>query len=234
LIRKPDRLLVQSSGTYLKAYAWSPDDKQVIFCDFLSNTTSTLWLVDVSTENKVLLSPKRDEPEFYDYPQFTKDGKGGFVLTDHDSDVRRVARIDLASRRFTYIPSDPKWGVDEFQASLDGRTIAFTTNEGGVSRLRLFDLEKAKEISTPTIPLGVISDLKWHSNSTDLAFNFKSPRTANDVYVFNLGTGEAELWSKSVRWTVSSVDRLCGVTSHEKNCWANDSRQNQKRRCGLA
>ena len=53
---KTDRLLVQSSGSYLKAYAWSPDDKQIVFCDFLSNTTSTLWLIDVSTGKKVLLS----------------------------------------------------------------------------------------------------------------------------------------------------------------------------------
>jgi dipeptidyl aminopeptidase/acylaminoacyl peptidase len=195
---KTDRLLVQSSGSYLKAYAWSADDKQVVVCDFLSNTTSTLGIVDVSTGKKVILSPRKDEPEFYDYPQFTKDGKGLFVLTDHDSDVRRIARLDLASHKFTYIPSDPRWDVDEFQLSPDGKTIAFTTNEDGVSRLHLFDLKTAKEITDPTIPLGVVSELKWHSNSTDLAFNFKSPRTANDVYAINLSSGKAELWAKSV------------------------------------
>jgi Tol biopolymer transport system component len=155
-------------------------------------------LIDVSTGKKVLLSPKKDEPEFYDFPQFTKDGKGVVVLTDHDSDVRRIARIDLASHKFTYIPSHPKWDVDEFQISPDGKTIAFTTNEDGVSRLHLFDLTTSKEITAPTIPLGVVSDLKWHSNSTDLAFNFKSPRSANDVYAINLGTGKVELWAKSV------------------------------------
>src|ERR1044072_4196216 len=80
---KTDRLLVQSSGSYLKAFAWSPDDKQVVFCDFLSNTTITLWLIDVSSGNKVLLSPRTDEAESYDYPQFTKDGKGVLVRTDH-------------------------------------------------------------------------------------------------------------------------------------------------------
>src|SRR6185369_15975724 len=195
---KTDRLLVESSGSYLKAYGWSPDNKQVVFCDFLSNTTSTLWLIDVSTGKKVPLSPKKDEPEFYDFPQFTKDGKGVVVLTDHDSDVRRIARIDLASHKFTYIPSDPKWDVDEFQISPDGKTVAFTTNEDGVSRLHLFDLKTSKEITAPTIPLGVVSDLKWHSNSTDLAFNLKSPRSANDVYGINLSTGKAELWAKSV------------------------------------
>jgi dipeptidyl aminopeptidase/acylaminoacyl peptidase len=194
---KTDRLLVQSSGSYLKAYGWSPDDKYIVFCDFLSNTTSTLWLIDVSTGKKVLLSPQKDEPEFYDFPQFTKDGKGVIVLTNHDSDVRRIARIDLASHKFTYIPSDSKWDVDEFQISPDGRNVAFTTNDDGVSRLHLFDLT-SKEITAPTIPLGVVSDLKWHSNSTDLAFNFKSPRAANDVYAINLSTGKVELWAKSV------------------------------------
>lgn len=195
---KTDRLLVQSSGSYLKAFAWSPDDKQVVFCDFLSNTASTLWLIEVSSGNKVLLSPRTDEVEFYDYPQFTKDGKGVLVLTDHDSDVRRIARIDLTSHKFTYVPSGSRWDVDEFQVSPDGKTIVFTTNEDGISRLHLFDVITSKEILAPATPLGVISDLKWHSNSTDLAFNFKSPRAANDVYAISLQTGKAELWAKSV------------------------------------
>ena len=194
---KTDRLLVESSGSYLKAYAWSPDDKQLVFCDFLSNTTSTLWLIEVATGKKVRLSPP-DDSEFYDYPQFTRDGTAVLVLTDHGSDVRRIARIDLAARKFMYVPSDSRWDVDEFQLSPDGKTIAFITNEDGVSRLHLFDVATSKEISTPTIPLGVISDLKWHSNSTDLAFNVKSPRTANDVYAINLRTGKSELWVKSV------------------------------------
>jgi dipeptidyl aminopeptidase/acylaminoacyl peptidase len=195
---KTDRLLIQSSGSYLKAFAWSPDDKQVVFCDFLSNTASTLWLIEVSSGNKVLLSPRTDEVEFYDYPQFTKDGKGVLVLTDHGSDVRRIARIDLASHKLTYVPSASGWDVDEFQLSPDGNTIAFTTNEDGISRLHLFDVITSKEVSAPTTLLGVISDLKWHSNSTDLGFNFKSPRAANDVYAISLRTGKAEVWTKSV------------------------------------
>lgn len=195
---KTDRLLVQSSGTYLKAFAWSPDDKQVVFCDFVSNTTGTLWLVEVATGKKHLLSPRTDETEFYDYPQFARDGMGVFVLTDHDSDVRRIARIDIRSRKSTYVPSASRWDVDEFQLSPNGKTIAFTTNEDGVSRLHLFDLATSRELAPPILPPGVISDLKWRSDSTDLAFNFKSPRAANDVYAINLTTGKTEVWSKTI------------------------------------
>ena len=194
---KADRPL-QSSGGYLKAYDWSPDDKQIVYCDFTSNTTSTLWLVDVASGKKTLLSAKNDAPELYDYPQFSKDGRGIYVLTDHDSDVRRVAYIDLAWRKFTYVPSTPQWDVDEFQLAPNGKILAFVTNEDGSSRLHIFDLVTNKELPVSQLPLGVISDLKWSQGSNDLAFNFKSPRTPNDVYSLNLRTGKFEAWAKSV------------------------------------
>src|SRR6266542_428125 len=191
-----DRLIAKSSGSYFKAYDWSPDDKQIVFCDFTSNTASTLWLLDAATGNKTLLSPKSDSPELYDYPQFSKDGKGVYVLTDHDSDMRRVAYIDLMTHRVSYVASSSKWDVDEFQLAPDGKTLAYITNEDGISRLHLLEIAAGKERATPQLPVGVISDLKWNKKSTDLAFNFKSPRTPNDVYSVNVETGRVELWSK--------------------------------------
>lgn len=195
---KTDRLLAQSSGSYFKAYDWSPDDKQVVFCDFSSNTASSLWLIGVEGGKKSRLLPETAQPKLYDYPQFSQDGKGVYVLTDHDSDMRRVAYIDLASRKLTYVPSDPQWDVEEFQLAPDGKTLAFITNQDGVSRLNLFDVASGKVRAVSGIPTGIISDPKWHNNSNDLAFNFKSPRTPNDVYSVNTANGETELWARSV------------------------------------
>ena len=195
---KADHPLVQSSGSYLKAYDWSPDDKQIVYCDFSSNTRATLWSVDITSGSKTLLSPKTDQAEFYDNPQFSKDGRGLYVVTDHDSDMRRLAYIELSTLKITYVPSNPKWDVDEFQLAPDGKTLAFVTNEDGISRLHLFDVVAAKESAVPKLPIGIISDLKWSKDSTDVAFNFKSPQTPNDVYSVNTQTGKVELWAKSV------------------------------------
>jgi dipeptidyl aminopeptidase/acylaminoacyl peptidase len=192
-----DRLLAKSSGTYFKAYDWSPDDKRIVFCDFTSNTASALWLLDVASGNKTLLSPKVNQPEIYDYPQFSKDGKGIYVVTDHDSDMRRVAYINLASRKFAYVPSNPKWDVDEFQLAADGKNLAFVSNEDGISRLHVFDILAGREHAAPQLPIGIISGLKWHRNAADLAFNFKSPRTPNDVYSYNIESGKLEVWARS-------------------------------------
>ena len=194
---KTDHLLAQSSGTYFKAYDWSPDDKQIVYCDFSSNTASTVWVIDASTGSKVLLSPKSSQPEFYDFPQFAKDGKGVYVVTDHDCDFRRLAYIDLTSHKISYVPSGDKWDVEEFQVAPNGKNIAFITNEDGASRFHLFEINSGKELESPRLPLGVMSDLKWRNDSTEVAFNFKSPRTPNDVYSVNAENGKADLWVTS-------------------------------------
>ena len=194
---KTNRLLAQSSGSYFKVYDWSPNDSQAVFVDYLSNSASTLWLIDVANGEKTLLSPKGEKPdEYYDSPQFSKDGKGVFVITDHDSDVRRLAYIDLATKQFKYL-SGQKSDVEDFKIAPDGKTLAFITNEDGISRLHILDLKTDQEKPAPAVPLGIISDLKWHNNSQDLAFNFKSARTPTDVYSLNIQTGKVDQWTKA-------------------------------------
>ncbi|HEX8999772.1 MAG TPA: hypothetical protein VGB07_07720, partial [Blastocatellia bacterium] len=130
---KSRRLLVESTGNYLKAYGWSPDDMQVVFCEFIGNTTSRLWLVDVEKGEKRLLSGNAEKAdEYYDSPLFSKDGKGLFVITDRGSDVRRLAYLNLSSGQFKNLTSAINWDVDEFQLSPDGKTLAFVVNENGV------------------------------------------------------------------------------------------------------
>jgi dipeptidyl aminopeptidase/acylaminoacyl peptidase len=194
---KTNRLLAQSSGTYFKVYDWSPNDGQAVFVDYLSNSVSTLWLIDVANGRKTLLSPKSEKPdEYYDSPQFSKDGKGVFVITDHDSDVRRLAYIELATKQFKYL-SGQKSDVEDFKIAPDGKTLGFITNDDGISRFHILDLKTDQEKPAPAVPLGTISDLRWHNNSQDLAFNFKSARTPTDVYSLNIQTGRVDQWTKA-------------------------------------
>jgi len=195
---KTDRLLEKSSGSYLKAYDWSPDDKSVVYCDFTSNTASSLWLADLASGKNVLLSEKSSAPELYDFPQFSKDGNRIYVVTDHLSDFRRLAYIDLATRKIGFVPTTGDWDVEEFQLASDGKTGAFITNEEGLSKLHFFNLLDGKERQAPSLPAGIISDLKWNTNSTEVAFNFKSSRSPNDVFSVNVATGKVEAWAKSV------------------------------------
>lgn len=191
---KTNRLLVQSSGTYFKAYDWSPDDRQAVFIEYTSNTTSALWLVDVASGTKTLLSSKEKSDEYYDSPQFAKDGNGIYLITDHDSDFRRLAYLDLKAKKLTYLSTD-KSDVEDFKIAPSGKTLAFISNDEGISHLHLVDTTSGRERTVPSLPSGIISDLYWHKNSQDLAFNFKSARTPTDVYSINIETGALSKWT---------------------------------------
>jgi len=193
---KPEskRLLVKSDGDYLKAYAWSPDDKLVVYCEFTATDASKLWVINVETCVKTLLSSQSSGEDYYSLPLFSKDGKGIYVKTSYRSEVNRIAYVDLETKRYEFLKTDEKWDVEEFQLSPDGKHIAFSVNEDGVSRLYLYDIATKGKRAVAGLPLGIISGLTWNNASTDCAFNFKSPKAYNDIYSVAVATGSVERW----------------------------------------
>jgi dipeptidyl aminopeptidase/acylaminoacyl peptidase len=195
---KSNRIVVQSSGNYIKAYDWSPDDRQIVFCEFYSNVASKLWLMDVSSGKKELLCSDVGN-NYYGSPRFSKDGKGIYVRTDRDSEFRRLAYLHLRTNKLNYLTTDLTWDIDEFELSPDGKNLAFISNEDGISHLYMLNIVTGHRKAISSLPIGVVSNLKWHNNSKDLAFNFKSPRAPNDVYALNTESGLLQQWTKSFK-----------------------------------
>jgi dipeptidyl aminopeptidase/acylaminoacyl peptidase len=199
------RVIGEGKGHYLKAYDWSPDDRKAVVCEYISNTVSTVWLVDVMSGEKVSLIPSA-EPScaYYDLPQFSRDGKGVYLITDRDSEFRRLAYVDLATKQYRYLSGEIKWDVEDFRLAPDGKTLAFVTNDDGISKLHLLNCASGQQILAASMPPGIISDLHWHNNAVDLAFNFKSSTTPNDVYSVDAKTGKVERWSKGLTGQINA------------------------------
>jgi dipeptidyl aminopeptidase/acylaminoacyl peptidase len=192
------RLLMQVEGGGWGAADWSHDDRRILVGEFISANESYIWLVDSATGEKTLLTPKGGaEKVSYGDGRFSTDGRGLYVTTDKDSEFQRLAYIDLATKQHTYLTDHIKWDVDSFELSPDGRTIAFVTNEDGISRLRLLDTKSRKEKTAPKLPVGVIGGLEWHENSRDLGFTMSSASSTSDVYSLDAQTGKVERWTMS-------------------------------------
>ncbi|OFV86330.1 MAG: peptidase S9, prolyl oligopeptidase, partial [Acidobacteria bacterium RIFCSPHIGHO2_01_FULL_67_28] len=157
-----------------------------------------LWLVDAASGEKTLVTPKGGaEKVSYGGVAFSKDGKGLYVTTDKESEFQRLAYVDLATKKHTYLTSHINWDVDEFDLSPDGKALAFVVNEDGAAVLHLLDTATGKEKPAPRLPLGQVFGIDWHENSRDLGFTMVSARSTADVFSLDTQTGKGDRWTTS-------------------------------------
>ncbi len=192
-----NRLLAEVSGGGWGVADWSPDDSHLILSEYISINESRLYLANSKTGSKELLTAKGAEKVAYSQARFAKEGHSLFATTDKGSEFHRLVRIDLVTKNETVLTAHIPWDVDDFALSHDGKMIAFTANEDGVGVLHLLNVKTGKHIPAPKLPLGAVSNLEWHKNNRDLAFNLNSARSPFDVYSLDLKTGKVERWTES-------------------------------------
>src|SRR5262249_32768994 len=124
-------------------------------------------------------------------------GKSIYAITDRDSEFRRLARIDIASHRYTFLTSQIPWDISEAQLSPDGKKIAVVSNEDGKTTLHLLDAVLGREKPLPGFPPGYVIELHWHRNSRDLGFSMDSVRASINTYSLDTQAGKVEKWTFS-------------------------------------
>ncbi len=192
-----DRCVVKLEGGGWGVIDWSPDDRQLLLREYVSVNENYLWLLDLDTGAKTLLTPKGGEQAAYWGGQFAPDGGGLYVTTDKGSEFQRLARMDIATGEHEFLTSQIPWDVEGFDLSPDGRWLAFTTNEDGLGVLHLMDAATGEEPALPPLPAGLISGVAWHPQERHLAFNVTSARAPSDVYSLDIETGQVDRWTAS-------------------------------------
>jgi dipeptidyl aminopeptidase/acylaminoacyl peptidase len=191
------RIVSQMEGGGWSVADWSPDGKQLLATNGVSAAESYVWLIDIATGKKELLTPKAAETVAYGNARFAKDGKGVYLTSDQDSEFQRLVYMDLSSRKVTVLTPGLNWDIDEFDLSKDGRWIAFSANEDGISVLHILDTTTNKEVAAPKLPVGVLFGITWRNNSREVAFSLSTASQDYDVYSADMATGKLERWTFS-------------------------------------
>ena len=192
------KLLASFDGVGWGPADWSPDDKQVLMGKYVSANESYVYLYDIATGEKTLLTPQEGtEKVAYGGAEFSKDGKGLYLTTDKGSEFQRLMYMDLATKKMTPLTAHINWDVDGVELSEDGKLLAFSTNENGFYKLHVLDTATNKEIKLPKLPSGQIGGFTWHKKTGELGFNVSSYQSIADVYSLDLKSGKITHWAKS-------------------------------------
>ncbi|HTN27251.1 MAG TPA: S9 family peptidase [Burkholderiales bacterium] len=191
-----DRLVVALPGAGWFLNDWSHDGKTLAVSEYVSAVESYIWLLDAQTGEKSALTPDRSTRVAYDGAALSPDGRTLYTSTDRGGEFKRLVAIDVASREMRVLSGDRPWNVEEFDLTLDGAKLAFTTNEDGESRLNIIEPASGRALAMPAMPKGVITGLSWNRQGTELAFNFSSAKEPTGGYSLDLARGQV------VRWTI--------------------------------
>jgi len=213
------RLAAGGTGERWRVFAWSADDQRLLLgresagidgyeLEFVDLATGTLTPIQFAPPARA--HGQRTEPAralSARAARFAPDGHGLIVLGLPD---RGAAASEFATLRYV----DPGTGearellpammhdVELFDESSDGRYLAYTVNDDGVSRLLLVDLKERLEAAVTDVPVGIIRDLKFDATGTHLAVGVETAQAPEDVYVYEPGTRTLSRWTAGERGPV--------------------------------
>jgi dipeptidyl aminopeptidase/acylaminoacyl peptidase len=192
--KSTDRLLAEVKGGGWALLDFAPDGRSGVVANYLSVNKTNLYRIDIATGRMTPIGNHGAQTS-YGGAQFAPDGKL-WVTSDEGSDFQRLGTLDPATGRFTPVAKEPRWDVENFDLSDDGRFIAYSVNEAGASRLKLLDPKTGRSRSVVRLPAGVAGGLDvapWGEIGVTLA----SARSASDVYSVNPKTLAVTRWTES-------------------------------------
>lgn len=197
----PSDLLVEAQGSWV-ALDWSPDDSKLLAQREVSANESYLYWCDVASKKLTPINPRAGQPIDYGMARWSKDGRGVYYTSDEGGEFHQLTAYDLATGKKTVLTGHIPWDVASFTLSEDGRALAYVVNEDGISKLHLMDLQTQQERPLPELPVGIISDVEFSKDGSELGMALNTPQTPGDAYSIKLATREL------VRWTFSEVGGL--------------------------
>ncbi len=201
-------LLETGDGTLWKPIDFSRDGKKMLVQQFISVVDSRIYIKHLPDGGLHLLVGSATNPSTNISIGFSKQDSHVLFITNQRNGAAELASVSLDDTQgISFVPSTTDWDITQNALSPDRTRGAFVANEGGISRLYLFDPEKMTYRLVRKIPLGLISGLIFSPDSKKLGMTLNSARHPNDAFVLELGRKPLSV-KKLTRWTHSEVGGL--------------------------
>jgi dipeptidyl aminopeptidase/acylaminoacyl peptidase len=192
----PPQLVVGGRHDTWYPLGWSPDDSKLLVWRYVSLEESYLYIADVASGTLTPVDPSGRKIGIR-IARFAPDGRGVYFVTDEGGEFNHLEFIDLATHASHHVSPDSVWDVEDFDVSPDERYIAYVVNEDGISRLTVLDTQKKLDLAPLGLPQGRIANLRFDASGGKLGMSAESAQSPRDAYVYDVGTGKLERWTRS-------------------------------------
>ncbi len=190
------KMVFQGKGGGWNMADWSADDSKMLVLEYISVNESKMYVLETASGKLEQINPSAKQIA-YGGGGFAKNGKGVFLVSDEDAEFQQLRFYDFATKKTTALTPKINWDVEQFELTEDGKTLVFSTNEGGYSKLYALDTDKMTYAPISGLPNGVIGGFGFDKSGSRLAMTVNTPTVPGDVFVLTLKTNALERWTFS-------------------------------------
>jgi dipeptidyl aminopeptidase/acylaminoacyl peptidase len=181
-------LAFSGEGTFL-VEKWFPDGKALLVKKANTALDHDLGVLSLLSGEIDWITEHKGEASYKDI-YFNKDGDHLYLLTNQDSEFYGLGLIQLANKQFTWLERG-EWDIENLVMNKDKNMLAFTMNEGGISKGYLVNLNRSKLYTWDT-PMGVILNLRFSADDQNLGFVLNGPAHPSDIWEVEITTLQAQ------------------------------------------
>lgn len=187
---------LEGRGVGWTAVDWSPDETRMLVRQYVSIDESTLHEVDLTTGTTRRLLEGVGPASIVE-ARYEGGGERVLFTSDLGGEFVGLHRLDLPTGRVEALTADIPWNVEEFTVSRNRESLAFTVNEAGIGRPRVFALPDLEPVPLPELPDGIVYALGFSGTGDALGFVVNHAAAPADVYSVELATGSLTRWTQS-------------------------------------
>lgn len=175
---------------------WAPGDTRLLVTQYISINESYAFELDLADRK---LTPLLDTTitAAIGGMAYSGDGRGVYFTSDLGAEFMRLHYLDLASGRIDVLTADVPWDVESFELAEDGRLLALSINEDGISRLSVWRMPERVPLALPELPAGIIGSLRFSPDSHELGFSLNQASSPTDVYSIDIAARKLRRWTRS-------------------------------------
>jgi dipeptidyl aminopeptidase/acylaminoacyl peptidase len=182
------RRVFTGDGTFM-VEKWFPDGKSLLVKKTNTPLDHDLGVFSLLTGKMDWITEHKGEAGYKDI-HFNKEADHLYLLTNQDREFFGLAMIQIASKQFTWLERD-EWDFEDLVLNKDKTKLAFSMNEGGISKGFLVDLERTNLYNWET-PMGVMYNLRFSPDNQKLGFVLNGPAHPPDIWEVDLKTLQAK------------------------------------------
>ncbi len=188
-----NRMVAEVKGGGWAVLDFAPDKSWALVGQYTSVQKSDFFRLDLASG---ALTPIGDHSKTVSHNGglFAPDGQI-WITSDEGAEFERLGTLDPRTGKFTARGPAEKWDVSGFDIAEDGSFIAYTVNEAGTSKLRVFDLGSGAVRTVDALPAGIVGGVEiapWG----DIGISFSSARSASDAFSVDPRTLAVTRWTE--------------------------------------